>query len=775
MKNLLILLISLLVVVAELHSQDLPSTFLINYSLGSILRQSDYSGNSAVIVGDNGVLLRMSKNPITWEQFTTIKGNTFTDVLFMDSIHCVIVGRDDSVGNFAGYFSDDAGKTWRKSTINKDIIFERLDFLFSNIIKIDSEKCISISSGGYVLLSENRGQSWKFTDRITNEYSLKSTTHIMGKTILTFRDSLFYRSSDLGLTWSKQRTLPVSGNVVSCTSHNDTTMIIVHNPIINTIYIVKSVDFGDSWVISETITSLINIVNVFYERNTIFALRSDSLNVLYYSDNNGEAWKNINLISANVKQLSDIRFISTDSVLLIGGERYIGLLTLHNNMVESISDFYSFSSAPLKTIRNFNNRLCFFDSKSESICFSTNSGATWQKSGTLGTNRIVDFYFPTHDKGFALEHKTLYGLHKSRNSGEDWVRMEESDGKYSAPYVNYRYFSFIDSLTGIISVIDENNRHVILLTLNGGDTWEKTVLDSMFNIYQCQLHRTNEGDIVCAASVVKNNNGSYRTSEVIISKNYGITWERKYVSDSLTITDLFVNNERIIVIGYNLMKQSYGEGCIYVSSDGGEVWEKILIGKKLPRLTTIANNNNIIVLGGSGDSLIISDDYGKTWKNFYYRPTHYSSNIEYTLTQSLIVDNTLFVTGFTSNLQDPNPVTKSAPIMLRIELPEKITSITDIESTDPLARVWIFSINPNPVTKTSIISLFCDPTMKESFAVELYTLQGIKVADLTESVQISNTGHGTAEINAGYLPSGMYLLKVSNSHTTRTQLTAIIR
>jgi photosystem II stability/assembly factor-like uncharacterized protein len=284
--------------------------------------------------------------------------------------------------------------------------------------------------------------------------------------------------------------------------------------------------------------------------------------------------KNINLISANVKQLSDIRFISTDSVLLIGGERYIGLLTLHNNMVESISDFYSFSSAPLKTIRNFNNRLCFFDSKSESICFSTNSGATWQKSGTLGTNRIVDFYFPTHDKGFALEHKTIYGLHKSRNSGEDWVRMEESDGKYSAPYVNYRYFSFIDSLTGIISVIDENNRHVILLTLNGGDTWEKTLLDSMFNIYQCQLHRTNEGDIVCAASVVKNNNGSYRTSEVIISKNYGITWERKYVSDSLTITDLFVNNERIIVIGYNLMKQSYGEGCIYVSSDGGEVWEK---------------------------------------------------------------------------------------------------------------------------------------------------------------------------------------------------------
>ena len=72
MKNLLILLISLLVVVAELYSQDLPSTFLINYSLGSILRQSDYSGNSAVIVGDNGVLLRMSKNPITWEQLTTI-------------------------------------------------------------------------------------------------------------------------------------------------------------------------------------------------------------------------------------------------------------------------------------------------------------------------------------------------------------------------------------------------------------------------------------------------------------------------------------------------------------------------------------------------------------------------------------------------------------------------------------------------------------------------------------------------------------------------------
>jgi hypothetical protein len=65
--------------------------------------------------------------------------------------------------------------------------------------------------------------------------------------------------------------------------------------------------------------------------------------------------------------------------------------------------------------------------------------------------------------------------------------------------------------------------------------------------------------------------------------------------------------------------------------------------------------------------------------------------------------------------------------------------------------------------------------MKESFSVELYTLQGIKVADLTESVQISNTGHGTAEINVGDLSSGMYLLKVSNSHTTRTQLTAIIR
>lgn len=95
---------------------------------------------------------------------------------------------------------------------------------------------------------------------------------------------------------------------------------------------------------------------------------------------------------------------------------------------------------------------------------------------------------------------------------------------------------------------------------------------------------------------------------------------------------------------------------------------------------------------------------------------------------------------------------------------------------DNLAHTWIFSVTPNPITKRSNVKFFADPGFRSSVHIGLYSLQGIEMLDLTSTAQINwSTGHGTVEVVAGELPSGVYLFRVSNGGDNYVSLVTIIR
>lgn len=779
MKSFVLHLLFLLSYTGVGFSQSLDMTILYDVRTNSPLKKITGNEEGVCIAVGSTSALRSEDYGNTWQQITSFAGCLTDNALFFNKDNCVVLGQKVATQTFCAFYSTNKGVSWIESQIEGTILGSSSSDLSSiNTVFTALGNCIAVTGAGSVISSSDYGKNWKKISAFDGKYRLtNSLIRYDDNTLHAFRESEYFKSIDNGKSWISMPKIISDGMISSCSFKNDVIKVVANNSKESNCTILESSDNGQDWSVVKTVTTLENVSHLsFLDNETLIAFRTKTKSGFYISEDLGNTWTSYFEQQLPV-QLYDIYFINENSMIVSGDRKSLFLVNKNTKETTTISliklqtstyDIYVLRKKP-------DNSILFCDAATTSPVTSTDLGATWsQNEQIFGDANATDIYYRTKDNGYAIMSQQYGLMYETKDAGKTWTSMSSKLGKlYKSPFTRGPNFSFIDERTGVALVRDENNNTVFLFTNDGGETWGENV-DTNFTFYSAVLKKFGDRTVLYASALFNENTSAY-TQELTISSDFGKTWGRKFIADAFVIEDLHLFDENnILVVGRSGKKDSANHRRIYRSSNGGNSWNAVLRDNLASFPRTLAVENNICIAGCyEYDSLLVSVDYGISWKPYNYRPIQKLDQIKYSILASFIHNGVYYASGNSRSFFTPEPA--NSPFVAKVPLPSNLTDIDNVENTDPFARVWIFDVVPNPVTRRTRISLFCDPSVKQSLSVGLFNVQGMLVKDLTSDAEITPTGHGSLNFEADGVSSGMYLLKISGGGTTRTQLIAVIQ
>jgi len=260
------------------------------------------SNDNILVATANGYLYRSSDNGNNWNLINEELTNRITH------IYSVVVNSHGHIFITTGqiYRSTDIGQTWTEVSNNK---------IRSDYLLMDNDDIIyGISCCGWgcsgVYRSTDNGETWIIPSIIDPNFTPSIIVMNSKKQIYATDEEALYKSTDLGLTWSKIRD---GYNYSIAVNKNDVIYLIEGNALWKSLF--KSIDDGFSWekIKDVSITELlINNKNYFYGIN--------STNGLLCSYDEGITWKEINK-GLGVLHVRDI-VINSEGFLFAGTADY---------------------------------------------------------------------------------------------------------------------------------------------------------------------------------------------------------------------------------------------------------------------------------------------------------------------------------------------------------------------------------------------------------------------------------------------------------------------
>lgn len=783
MKTIVYLIVLLFCYDNEIFSQVIPPTILYDYGSNTPLRNIDGNKHKVcIVIGNNSIVMRSSDGGDSWRQLTVFAGFTIDNVMFFDDNNCIVVGSKSNT--FSSFYSSDAGETWKQSEY-EGLIAGSLNAM--RFTRVNAGKCLVSSAVGIVVESSDYGKTWRKISSFDGVYRITNSLVSQNDTIIhSFRGDVYYRSIDGGKTWMKMPHIITKGNITSALSTKNVIKVAVNVSSELKIQIFESTDNGENWSQVLSDTNLKEIDNVsFMDTSSLIAYRTRTDPGFFLSKDYGKTWNSYGKIEQSV-QFHNAYAIGVDSLIVIGDSKSILTFDLKKNTYapKSIIKYQSKIASIFVLRPKDENSIIFCESMWSAPVISTDLGGTWKQNehiwGLIG--QVSDIYFRNAKSGYLIGDGQYERFYETNDGGKTWQAMGLKLGKaYSSPHTFGKNFSFIDENNGI-AFVKENGKvnSSILHTNNGGNTWSEQNIDSIYKPLFMTFKRKDLEEVIYAVADYFGENSSLAKKGNIIAKSsdYGKTWVNISIADSLLIHGMHVYDDlNILVAGRSTKKESASNRRILRTTDGGKTWLSVLSDKMISFPWTLTVEKNICIAGcHEYDSLIVSTDSGFTWNSFHYRPMAKIDQIKYTLFGSFIHNNFYYASGRIKNTFLPNPDDQNSPFIMKCELPfQPTTSTNEIENNDPFARVWIFDIAPNPVSNSTTISIFCDPSVKQSLSIGLYTVQGILMRDLSSEAAITPTGHGKLSFDVAGMNSGMYLLKISGGGTTKTKLLAIIQ
>lgn len=762
-----ILLYGHLCVIAQ---QEVNSTVLYDYRSRSTLRH--ITGNEQgemLIVGNDGILLRSSDWGRTWKQSSDFPGYVWRNVIFFTANQCAIVGSSIQSNEFTAFYSSDAGKNWQKATTDGAIVAANAtDFSSMEMQKTPVGRCYLCTTAGDIIRSDDMGKTWKKTADVDNKYSsLFNTLVAQGESLVySFRESIWYKSSDGGETWKTMSTLIVEGNVISAFAQNNVLLLAVQQPKKKDIRIIESTDNGETWVSKPNDTTL-TAINEVVIRDTqhILAMASEPDARIYRSTNGGQSWDTVASVGLNI-QWESLFLSGKDSLLAIGDKKSIVAVNLKSRTTEVLSHVPGSRANFISSMQRLEDGSLFHtELETRRIVRSTDDGTTWQPGiPTTSTDLIADMYFMNGRKGFMQTWGNIGRMYETNDSGKTWVTKME----VKTSFIGGPLFSFADAATGVLEAENGAGIKGILNTKDSGKTWQEE-LDSRYSIRRPHLIRTDNGTFLSAVCFEK----TFMCDTVVISYDMGKTWTRRPISDSLGIERVYAfNSSTMLALCKSRKKDTLQQGGIYRTTDGGITWVNTTPHRVLSPQTIAVENNVCIVGCADADSVFISSDRGITWSSWYFRPTKPLKELQYSLFQSHIHKGWYYATGRTTANFDPNPDTQRVPFILKFAVPSALTSVQEEEKTfiPPVVDVI-----PHPVRQSSEVRFSSGWTAPQMLHIAIYSLQGVVVRDGYFKTEMdSSTGMYSVNINAEGLSAGSYLLRIHNSHGTIARMINVL-
>lgn len=486
----------------------------------------------------------------------------------------------------------DAGQNW----FVKQNLSAAADFDFHQ------STAFIVGERGYVLRSEDAGQSWEELSTEVNENF--NSVHIITKdTIILSSAEILMKSFDGGSSWER---LEISADVVLLKTFFVNTQ--VGHGVCKGGIIIKTTDGGNSWYITENAnTSQSDFINVYFVNERIgFASQS---NIVLKTSDGGETWHSLSYDHYSIFSFfflnENIGYIAGDRVVyktIDGGESWERV-----GFVEMFYPGYPY----IRGLFFFNSDLGYATGSSGRILKTEDGGKTWLEYAPTYEN-INQIEFISNETGYALARNEMI---KSEDGGLSWENL-------GIPISDLRLlsFDFVNEKVGYAVFEDTFYDLLVYKTVDGALTWNPTKFEldpvPSYGLYTIQFVDEQTGFISGGLNYPK-------IAKTFKTNNGGETWEE---IGPLNLGQIqFLNKD----IGYARNWDTYSHGIIHKTTDGGNTWNTVFETDAGINSFHFADDSVGYLISLEGD-IYKTEDGGNSWMSIKNpHPYSYLSDIRF--------------------------------------------------------------------------------------------------------------------------------------------------
>jgi len=245
-------------------------------------------------------------------------------------------------------------------------------------------------------------------------------------------------------------------------------------------------------------------------------------------------------------------------------------------------------------------------------------------------------------------------------------------------------------------------------------------------------------------------NNFLKSSLLLKSDNYGLTWTNKFLMDSIALHALYIK-DNLIFVGGGKIQQSGQEMVLFRSSDNGETWEQII---SLPGLY---NGNYFIdfIVNNQGDYIALT-----------------TSKIYYSSNQGIDWQSEEFPMAFLNAIFTSDSNTYWVTGQNSLLLKNSNSGITSIKLTEILINNFSLSQNyPNPFNPSTKISYSVAGLSK--VILKVYDIIGREIITLVNEEKPA--GKYEVNFNASSLASGVYFYQIKAGDFVQTKKLILLK
>ena len=306
----------------------------------------------------------------------------------------------------------------------------------------------------------------------------------------------------------------------------------------------------------------------------------------------------------------DKSYLISLKVIIVFGNFHVQLLKRHTLV---LSLFFVFAvSAPaqtgwkLNTAQGSGDLVAVYFTSSDTgwiagdkgyLASTANGGQTWTKVPLGTTEDINEIYFRNDNNGYLVAGKKMF---MTRDAGRAWQEIQiYKTGDFRNAVPEFLSIRFSDKKRGFVigSLLNRSDQVIdslVMRTEDGGDTWQRIIVPSKFELFHLDFNGSSHGWIVGDKGVI------------LVTQNGGANWTQQSsgVTAGIFNVDFRDDND-----GYAVGER----GTILRTENGGQSWEKIVPPNTatFTRVDFADDKNGWIV--GHGGSILRSSDRGKTW------------------------------------------------------------------------------------------------------------------------------------------------------------------
>jgi len=286
---------------------DINSCQFINKDIGYAVGYSGAVGYGIIIKTENG--------GSNWVSQNTDKMIDFRSISVIDENTAFIVGSDPFSAGTKIFKTNDGGKNWVQSAFYYAKGFEKIIFLNKTLgYAVGND----LSVGARIIRTSDGGLTWSFCDPGAGDMLLSLCNSPDGVIFAVGTKGWIIKSTDFGDTWISQN----SGTEESLESvffvNKETGFISLNNFGYKECFYLKTTDGGTTWVRTATGTNVWIRCFYFLDENIGFAVGDSDVHegAIIKTIDGGQTWKKLE--SGNCGYLNTVNFIDKDYGFIAG-------------------------------------------------------------------------------------------------------------------------------------------------------------------------------------------------------------------------------------------------------------------------------------------------------------------------------------------------------------------------------------------------------------------------------------------------------------------------